>query len=225
MTRASHSFFAAFAGWLAAIVGYLAWQQAEDGHITDFAFTLFWPLAVTFAGWLVVGLPLALWLGDERIRRLGLVVGVATTATLATWAVIVAALDFPLTSWVWWPLAIGVVGGATLWLLEQRRPFRSWVCWVVPLAFFPAVRYGLLPIGVRWFPYTTYVVGKGVIGPEAELAVIRTVKVGDTYDDLHRRYPAIFDAPYLSTTNDRYTLAFDALGGRVTRVEIRGATE
>lgn len=219
MTRAAHSFFAAFAGWLAAFVGLMAWLQI-DGYITDFPFYAFWPLAVTFAGWLVVALPIVVLARGDRMRRPGFVIAIATAATSAVWLAVAAALSMPQSpEWWWWPLVIGVVGGAVYWVLETRQPLRPAVWWVAPFAIVALARYVALPAGIRFFPYATYVITEGVIGQEAEVAVIERVRVGDTYADLHRRYPQIFDTPTLGMAGQRYSIAFDALGGRVTRVE------
>ncbi len=221
MTRAAHSFFAAFAGWLAAFVGFMGWRQV-DGYITDFEFYAFWPAAVTLVGWLAVALPIVLLARDDRMRRPGFAIGIATAATSAVWLAVAAALSMLLSpEWWWWPVVIGVVGGAVYWLLETRRPLRPAVLWVAPFAVVAFAYYVALPVGIRFFPYATFVITEGVVGQAALLAVIEQVRVGDTYADLHRRYPQIFDEPILGMASEDYAIDFDALGGRVTRVEIR----
>ena len=229
MTRVAHSFFAAFIGWLAPFIALLARMQFDQsgfGYITDFEFFLFWPLIFTFIGWLLVGLPLVLIMGDNRIRQLGFVVGSATLATTLSFLVIAALYGFGLIPLIWWPLIIGLIGGTVFWLLQRYQPFRSWVFWLVPIIFFPFIRFVLLPIGISFFPYRTHVLAEGTIGPEALYAVIERVQVGDTYEELHRRYPQIFSEPVSSMSSSlgsgwSYSITFGKNGHRVTKVEIK----
>jgi len=227
MNRAAHSFFAAFVGWLVPFVGYLAWLQFDDGgfgFITDFEFLLFWPLLFTALGWLLVGLPLVLLLGRGAAPGFERVIIIATAATTATFLTIATLLPLGLMTFVWWPVLIGLIGGSVYWLLQKLKPPRAWAFWIAPILFFPFVRFVALPIGVACFPYTTYVLADGIIGNEVRIRVIKRVDVGDTYDELHRRYPLIFRQPVLGSSFSgggwTYSIRFDDSRQRVVQVLI-----
>jgi hypothetical protein len=229
MNRAYHSFFAAFVGWLVPFGGSLTWMQVDEngfGYITDFAFLLFWPLLFTVLGWLVVGLPIAVTISDRQIRSYGLLVAVATAATTATYLGIAAVFQFDLLAMMWWPVLTGLLGGSVFWFLQRYQPFPGWVWGLIPIGFLPFVRFVLLPLGLAFFPYTTHVLAEGTIGQEALYAVLERVQVGDTYAELHRRYPAIFDEPVLDMSSASgngwsYAITFDQDCHRVTKVELR----
>lgn len=195
MNRAAHSFFAAFAGWLIPFLGLMVGLKLANGRIMDFGFWLSWPLLFTALGWLVVGLPIALSFSTDALPKLRKVILIATAATTVTF------ISFALLSqiaslilWLlWWPVLIGVIGGSIYWALQRTQPLRGWVFWVTPLIFFPLVRYVVLPIGIAFFPYSTHVLAEGAIGREAEIEIVKRVKVGDTYQELHRRYPRMFE--------------------------------
>lgn len=227
MNRAAHSFFAAFVGWLVPFVGFLLWMQFDEngfGYITDFEFLLFWPLLFTALGWLVVGLPIALNFGTGALPRFRKVLLVSTAATTATFLGISALLQFGLMPLAWWPVLIGVIGGSVYWTLQKSQPLRGWVFWMAPLIFFPFVRFVLLPVGIACFPYTTHVLAEGAIGREALIEVIKRVEIGDTYEELHRRYPQVFDERVLAMFSSgggwSYSIEFDDTRERVVKVEI-----
>lgn len=227
MRRASYSFFAVFIGWLIPLVGYLAWMQFGKGfgYITDFAFILFWPLLFSFLGWLLVGLPLVLILKGERFRSPLAIIPVAVASTTVVFLGIAALFQFGLLSFLWWPVLIGLFGGATFWLLQRYEPGKSWIFWIAPVAFFPFVRFVLLPLGIAFFPYTTHVLAEGAIGNEALFAVMRRVQVGDSFEDLNRKYPQLFPEPILGTSfysgNSSYTFSFDDSRQKVTKIEVK----
>jgi hypothetical protein len=231
MNRAAHSFFAAFAGWLIPFVGYLAWLQFDErgfGYITDFEFLLFWPLLFTAIGWLVVGLPIAISLGRAAVPGIGKVILISTAATTATFLCIAALFQIGLMTLIWWPVLIGLIGGIVYWLLQRSQPLRGWVFWSIPVLFFPFVRFVVLPIGIAFFPYTTHVLAEGAIGREALIGVIKRIEVGDTYQELHRRYPQIFYQPVLGISSSgggcSYSIQFDDTRARVVKVEIISET-
>lgn len=69
---------------------------------------------------------------------------------------------------------------------------------------------------------------EGAIGPEAELNVMPSIAIGDSFEELRRRYPALFERPMLSRSarlggGAGYELRFDTLGGIVTEVSVRRA--
>jgi len=228
MNCASYSFFAAFVGWLVPFVGLLAWMQFDErgfGYITDFKFLLFWPLFFTVLGWLSVGMPIALSLGRNSRPGFGKVVTIATLATTTTFLGIAALFRFGLMVLIWWPVLIGLIGGSVYWLLARAQFRHSWVFWVTPILFFPLIRFVALPIGIAFFPYTTHVLGEGAIGEGALLEVIKRVKVGDTYEELHRRYPRIFNEPILGRSPHGdgwfYSIQFDDSRERVVEVTVK----
>lgn len=227
MRRASYSFFAVFIGWLVPLLGYLAWMQFGTGfgYITDFAFLLFWPLLFSFIGWLFVGLPLVLMLKGERFRSALVIIPIAVASTTAVFLVIAALFQFGLLYFLWWPVLIGLIGGATFWLLQHYEPRSSWIFWVAPIAFFPFVRFVLLPMGIAFFPYITHVLAEGAIGNEALFAVMHRVKVGDSFQELNGRYPQLFPKPILGTSfysgNASYIISFDDSCEKVTGIEVK----
>jgi hypothetical protein len=129
---------------------------------------------------------------------------------------------------IWWPVLIGLIGGIVYWLLQRSQPLRGWVFWSIPVLFFPFVRFVVLPIGIAFFPYTTHVLAEGAIGREALIGVIKRIEVGDTYQELHRRYPQIFYQPVLGISSSgggcSYSIQFDDTRARVVKVEIISET-
>ena len=227
MKRAAYSFFAAFIGWLLPFIGLMLIRQfgVGFGYITDFEFFLIWPLIFTFAGWLLVGLPVALLLKEETVQNLKFVLLISTGSTTVVFLLISALFKFEIIFLIWWPILIGLIGGSVFWLLNKRQPLQNWVFVIIPILFFPLIRFMVLPIGIEHFPYTTHVLAEGAIGNEALLNVIRKVEVGDTYQELHRRYPQIFSEPiigtsYSSTEGGEYSIEFDEVGGKVIEVKV-----
>jgi len=228
MLRASYSFFAVFIGWLIPCLGFLAWMQFRSsfGYITDFGFILFWPLLFSFLGWLFVGLPLVLLLRGDRFRSPLVIISVAVASTTIVFLAISALFGFGLFYFLWWPVLIGIIGGATFWILQRYQPRSNWIFWVAPVTFFPLVRFVILPMGIAFFPYTTHVLAEGAIGNEAVFAVMHRVKVGDSFQDLHRRYPQLFPEPSLvmssySGDGASYTISFDDSRQKVTKIEVK----
>ena len=228
MKHACHSFLAAFVGWLVPFIGFLGYLQFGPGfgYITDFQSLLFWPLLFTFLGWLILALPLALTLRSERFRSLGMIVLLATASTGLSFLAIAAMFRFTILFMIWWPLLIGIIGGILFWILERTNPIPDWLCWTLPIVFFPFVRFVLLPLGIAFFPYTTHVLGEGAIGREALYRVIESIRVGDTYEDLHRRFPQIFSQPTYGTSSYSgdgwsYSITFDEQRQRVVDVKVK----
>lgn len=221
--RAAYSFFAAFVGWLVGFVALLMWIQSR-GSITDFEFLLLWPLVVTFAGWLLVGLPIALLLSDERARRPGAVLVLAVAAAMGAFGAVNLLFGFGLTWMSFWPLVIGVVGGGAFVALVRWRPRHTWVLWVAPMLLFASVRYVAVPLSVAYLPCAAASWGDGVLGVEAQVRVYRSATVGDSWDDLHARCPHVFDEPFLArgvggrSGQERVDLEFDRPGGVVVSV-------
>jgi hypothetical protein len=228
MKTASYSFLAAFVGWLVSSAIYLPQLGVGAEPLSlrgDLESLLFWSLFFTLLGWAAVGLPLALKLNEIRHRRFFFVVAAATLSTTFTFGLIAALTGFVLIFLVWWPVLIGIIGGMSFWLLEQKRRVPAWVCWALPITFFPFMKFVVLPIGVAHFPYTTHVFAGGIAGKEALFNVIEMVKVGDRAEDLHHRYPEIFQYPkgggqFASVDGWFYSVSFDDEGHRVTEVVI-----
>lgn len=229
MVPAAQSFFAAFCGWLVPFVGTLAVMQFGPGfgRITDFGFTAFWPLAVTAFGWLVVGVPVARALARVEDLTLARSILTWTVATTASFLPVVLLSSFELLGLTWWPATTGVVGGAVFWTLRRRRFEVRTVLFGTPVLLPLFVWFVVVPLGVRHAPYTTLVLLDGAIGPQAELNVISTIEVGDTFDELQQRYPALFEMPMGGKDaglrgGAGYRLRFDGVGGTVTEVQVWG---
>jgi hypothetical protein len=228
MNRAAHSFFAVFIGWLLPFIGLLSWMQFRTtgfGYITDFEFFLFWPLIFTFLGWLVVGLPLALKIGKGKETRFWVSVVCWTLATTVSFLLVAALFQFGIIFLIWWPVLSGAIAGSLFWLLQVKNSVPAVVAWVSPIIFFPFVRFVLLPIGIAYFPYTTHVIAEGAIGQEALYAVIERIEVGDTFEELNRKYPQIFDQPILGTSSSSgngwsYSIKFDDGRAKVIEIEV-----
>jgi len=228
MNKAAHSFFSAFIGWLLPFVGLLASMQFRStgfGYITDFGFFLAWPLIFTFLGWLLVGLPLSLKIGKGRESKYWLCLWSWTLATTLSFLLVAALFRFGIIFLIWWPILIGLIGGSTFWLLEVKFPIPASLAFLLPILFFPFVRFALLPIGIAYFPYTTHVLAEGAIGQEALYAVIERIEVGDTFEELNQRYPQIFEQPILGTSSHSgngwfYRIKFDESRHRVIEVEV-----
>ena len=169
---------------------------------------------------------MALSLPGEWIRSLPVTVTVATMSTTLVFLAIVALFQFGLFPLIWWPVLIGMIGGTIFWLLQRFQPLHGWTFWIPPIVFFPFGRFVLLPIGIAFFPYTTHLLAEGAIGQEAVYAVIQRINVGDSFEDLHRRYPQIFTEPIIgmssySSDGTSYSISFDDKRERVTKVELK----
>ena len=228
MRAAAHSFFSVFLGWLIPFVGYLGVMQSGS-YITDFRFLLFWPLLFTSLGWILVGIRLAISLSKKEDLKLVTSVVSWTAATTLSFLVLAAVFRFGLLFLIWWPFFMGVIAGVSFWYLQRTARIPAWALIAIPLVFFPLVRYVLVPVGVRYFPYTTHVLGEGAIGNEALLNVYSSINIGDTYEHLHRAYPQIFDQPILARSSyggggRGFSIRFDATRSYVTFVEVRRAS-
>lgn len=208
------------------MMGWMQFSTEGFGYITDFEALFFWPLLFTGLGWLLVGLPLVRLLYLWRVQSFFAVVMFSTLATTLGFLALAALMQFGIIFMIWWPVCIGLIGGSVYWLLSRYEPLSAWIWGTVPILFFPFVVYVLYPVGLLWFPYTTFILMEGAVGPEAEFAVIEQVKVGDSYQDLQRRYPEFFQGPSLSKSYSwgniewYYRIEFDRPGGRVTKVEV-----
>jgi hypothetical protein len=228
--RAAYSFFAAFIGWLVPFVGYLALLQSGvigSGEITDFSFLLFWPLLFTGLGWLLVGLPFALFRPEQEKLTTGRGLLLGTSVTTVTYLALAIWLGWFILVFIWWPILIGLIGGAVYLTLLRKQPFQEklWPFWVAPFLCFALTRWVVLPVTEQYFPYTYYVLGEGAIGPEAEWSIIERIEPGDRWEHLHRRYPALFAEPTSSIHKVQgngwsYFLRFDE-SGRVSEVQVK----
>ncbi len=200
------------------------------GYITDFEFFLFWPLIFTFIGWLVVGLPLALKIGKGKETKFRVSVICWTLATTISFLLVAALFQFGIIFLIWWPVLIGAIAGSLFWLLQVKNFVPVVAAWASPILFFPFVRFVLLPLGIAYFPYTTLVIGEGAIGKEALYAVIERIEVGDTFEELNRKYPLIFDKPTLgrsssSSSGWSYRIKFDETKTEVIEIEVNKPNE
>ena len=228
MNKAAHSFFSAFIGWFFPFIGLLTSMQFRStgfGYITDFDFFLFWPLIFTFLGWLLVGLPVSLKIGRGSETKYWLCLLSWTLATTLSFLLVAALFQFGIIFLIWWPILIGVIGGSIFWFLEAKFPIPTSFSFLLPILFFPFVRFVLLPLGIAYFPYTTHILADGAIGQKALYAVIERVEVGDTFEELHQRYPQIFEEPILGTSSHSgngwsYRIKFDEDRHSVIEIEI-----
>ena len=221
LVRTTYSFVAMFVGWFVPLAGYIAWLQFEH-DLSDFEFMFFWPLGFTVLGWLFIGLPIAIRFDASDLEAPGTAVFRFTVATTLSFLLLAWSLEFAILGLIWWPILTGVIGGVTFWFLIRRNVQPLLRLWLIPILLFPFVRFFVLPFGVEYFPYTTYVLTKGMgdIDTRALLTVLERVEVGDSYQELHRLYPSIFDEPSLGGAMHgldgwRYRYSFDKLGGHI----------
>ena len=122
MNAAAASFLAMVAGWAVPLVGLAFWQLAKTGKTTDVAATGFWVGIYAFIVWLVVVLPLMLFLGkmkifsDLRFSWLGWCV----LALVIYSGVLVPIYGRDLFIIIWYPAVMGCAAGFVFALLTRK---------------------------------------------------------------------------------------------------------
>lgn len=235
--KAARSFFALFTGWAAAFITLILWQVYGPGfrHVTDFDFFLFWPAVFALVGWVLFGLPLVYFSPERLASRwyvcslVGIVVCVlAYLLLVCTWL----PESFRLA---WFPAIIGAIGGFTYWMLGLSACLGRSPRVAIPALFLApamavtAFAFLIWPLALSATPYLAYRFGDYRSRARAEYEIISRIKLGDTYAELHRRYPTIFDQPILSRSSSgtpaglgwSYHIVFDETRTYVTKIDVQ----
>ena len=228
MKKVANSFLSIFIGWLVPFASFLAWMQfrnSGDGRITDFEFLLYVPLCFTALGWVVIGIPLSLLIGRGGRTRFRVSVVAWMTVTIISFLFISAVFRSRVIVLIWWPISMGFLAGCVFWVLEKKVRIMPIVAFLIPMLFFPFIRFILLPIGITFFPYSTHILGEGIIGDEPIYRIMQDVKVGDSFEELNRKYPQIFAEPFLNRSSGSksswfYFIEFDENRERVIYINV-----
>jgi hypothetical protein len=238
--KAARSFISLFAGWATAFVTQILWQVYRPGfgYVTDFGFFLFWPALFALVGWAVFGLPLVYFTPERIASRWHLCIVVGIVVCVLAYLLLVCTWLPQSFRLAWFPAIIGAVGGFTYWLLG-RAPAASFLArWrrvAVPAMFLApgiavaAFAFLIWPVVLRVSPYLGYRFGAYESRALAEYEIYSRIRPGDTFSDLHRRYPAIFDEPMLSRSSNQtikdfewsYHIVFDETRTYVTKIDVK----
>ena len=234
--RISLSFVSTFIGLCCAYVTLVLWQASaiEEG-INDFEFMLFYPAIYVFAGWLIFVVPIVSRV-DHRHRMFrpdcSVIFGVG-------WGIVAFIVLTGLTGL--WPLwtegyLVGfaaIVGGAMLLTYAiavqhprvqawAQGPYFSVVTVSIPILFLLSSVL-LWPTIERVFPAVSYRYGSAQTRNRVEGHVVRGIRVGDRFEDLHRKLPDLFVAPTALSSGRgdgfSYTILFK--DGQVSSIEIK----
>lgn len=225
-----------FVGWCVAFITLIAWQVLRKpgfGYVTDFTFFLYWPALFGFIAWAAMVVPLLSWL-DENNRWLQLSVIWASGAALGivVFALLVCTWSPSLAVFAWFPAIQGSVGGIIYaglgrWSWLEERPARAQAFLLAgPLVVLLLFGCVIWPLVIDHAPYFAYVFGADRSRAAAHLRILQRIKIGDTFTDLHRRYPKLFSEPYLSSTGNidghhSYRITFDQTRNNVTEISIQ----
>ena len=210
--KVARSFFSMFVGWCAAYVILIGWQVLRKpgfGYITDFEFFLLWPALFGFIGWVVFVVPVLLWIDEDnrwlRPERIWLS---AAVFGVAVFALLVCSWMSQLIVYWWFPALQGAVAGLAYaalgrwtWFEENPRAART-ACVLGPVAALLLFVFGIWPLVIQHAPYFAYRFGGFYSRNEACLRIYQSIRPGDTFADLHQRYPKLFDEPFLSSSGN-----------------------
>jgi len=231
--KIAYSFFSIFAGWCVAILALICWQVFAPGfgYVTDFAFFLFWPGLFGFLGWLLFVVPAVLWVDDSNHwMRFPLILVSGTVYGVVVYLVLVC--TWLAGGWMlaWFPAIMGGLGGATYSLLgkwqtlQRYRVSSTLGLFAAPSALLMLFAFALWPLITRHTPYIAYVFGASKSRDDAHLQILRGIRKGDTYSDLHGRYPRVFPEPFLGQSGGgshyTYSISFDETRTYVTEITI-----
>ena len=204
-------FFSLFLGWALAFMLLIAGESVRPIFTADENLLLLLGLLTLLGCWIA---PFVLpWqVESSRMFRFpwfpltgAMAFVLAYVLLVMTWVPDSAAL-------IWFPALIGAIGMSVLALLrrlEKRGRFSNASLWsnafiAVPVALVAIFRFFIWPSIASSAPYTAYSVGGS---SQALRSILQTVEQGDRYEDLHERYPKIFNKP---TEKVRFNFDFDA---------------
>jgi hypothetical protein len=240
--KAARSFFSLFLGWLAACGwDYFSKLCSGAGFIDQTLFLSVYHAAVSILGWLLFGLP-TIFLAPQRwasrwyiCLSVGITIGVlAYLLLLCTWCPDGLRLPwFPS-----FPAILGGVGGLSYWLLgtapanriqQRSQPVSIAALYLLPCFAYLTFLFVVWPALIKWSPHVVYRFGDGESRSRAEYQIFTHIKAGDTFSELHQRYPAVFDKPILGGSGSghvgkfawSYRIKFDESRRYVTQVDVK----
>jgi hypothetical protein len=230
------SFACAFAGWAAGLAWYVGRQAHASGfgYVTDLEAVRLWSALFSFAAWLAVMVPLAVFV-DSRRRIFRWPWAPAFGAVCSVALLGLGLMPLAATALVKEPLfAIhAAVTGAVAWgsyvLAYRRLRGRGTGARVATLLFAsPAIALVLFtvilwPALERVAPAVAYRYGDHHTRARLYERGLRSLRVGDSLEELRRRLPGEFvieprNASGNLASGAQYRL--DVANGRVTRIEI-----
>ena len=234
--RRALSFAAAFAGWVAGIVWYVANEVLRGpGYVTDFEAVVAWSGLFVLAAWVLALAPLAVRLDPASpLCRLPLASIVGGAAGVLCCALLLLPLGG--LALLARPLFLGqaaVVGAAsaTLHVVAVRRwrwlaahPVGgAWLCAAGPFAATGAFLVAVAPAVERLAPSVAYRFGTFAVRERVFERTLRALRTGDSIARLRAALPGEFRFETTRTTGAmgalRYRIEF--ADGRVTAVDLR----
>jgi hypothetical protein len=238
--KAARSFFALFAGWAVAFVTQILWQVYRPGfgYVTDFEFFLFWPALFALVGWSIFGLPVVYLTPERLASRWYICILVGFAVCIVAYLLLVCSWAREMIRLIWFPAIIGAVGGFTYWLLGRpsidalfahSRSVAILVLCLAPWLAVSAFAFALWPAIIRVSPYLAFRFGASESRARAEYEIYSRIRPGDTFADLHMRYPTIFTEPIMGASGSgsaasfewSYHITFDESRSRVANLEVK----
>lgn len=235
--KAARSFIALFTGWAAAFITHIFWQVYGSGfgYVTDFSFFLFWPALFALVGWAVFGLPVVYLIPERIASRWYACITIGTVVCVLTYLLLVCTSLPELVRLAWFPAILGAVGGFAYWILGRASFLNRFRRATIPAMFLApgitvaAFAFLIWPTICRVTPYIGYQFGASEARAQAEYEIYSRIKPGDTFSELHQRYPNIFEEPLLSHSNNRtvagsewsYSIVFDETRTYVTEIDVK----
>lgn len=234
LTKALFSFFSLFIGWCAAITTLVCWQVfvTDYGYVTDFNFFMFWPALFAVCGWLIFVVPaINIVRREQPVMQFPAII--VTGAVYGVLIYLILVCTWATGTWrlAWFPAVMGGVGGGVYSLLmrspltDHLRGYRAMTLFLAPAVILCTFSFVIWPLVTRHLPYVAYVFGAGESRAAAHLQIFKHIRKGDTFTDLHRRYPRIFKQPIRSMLIEdsgfHFSISFDKTGTYVDKVEFR----
>ena len=115
-------------------------------------------------------------------------------------------------------------------LLGRSRTFRRLHAattvgfFAAPVALLVLFSFFLWPFVTAHIPYVAYLFDAYQSREDAQLQILKSIRTGDTFACLHRRYPRIFIEPFLGQSGGgsyfTYSMSFDETRTYVTEITI-----
>jgi hypothetical protein len=234
------SFFSVFIGWLVgcAILLFLQVDGNWEQNTGNLPFVLFWPLLFTVLGWLFFVVPSVLKF-DENSKYFRLPYSILYGSLIALIAYLcltflilnVFALSFWVSYFVFIPIIIGSITGLLYPLLHnflrmkfflKFHPILLILLFLLPILFV-SIPILAFPSFEGKHPELAYRYGTPEMRNRIGIMFMKQVKVGDKFEDLHRKMPFLFKEPvdYQTGGFSGFDYVLEMKNGVVTKFEIK----